>query len=326
MITQDEFIKKHNLKESDYYQENEWLYILNLKKNEFNKSVIKELPSKIEFTKNCDCDITIEEIEKISSDVIFNNKGEVKIYYTKEISENVVFNNNGNVEIDYVKEISKNVIFNNNGNVEIDYVEEFLENVVFNNNGNLNLGSCEDPCLPILKKIHSSVKFINKIDIYLNNIIDRIPEGISFNNKGSISARFIKEISENVIFENGEDLYLYELEKIHPSVKFINGRNINFYCNTNKNKILKGLIFSNKGSIFISRNVEYISDIIFNNDNNVRFGMINNGGNIKFGMKPIISQNVHFNNKGFVENKPFNVPKFLDPEKYLNKMIKQIYK
>ena len=275
MITHEEFIKEYNLVNgSDYFQNNEWLYILNLKKD-FN-IIIDELPSKIEFTKNCNINITLKNIKKIPP--------------------NVIFNNNGNVGIPYVEEISENVIFNNNGEVHLlgDLVSK-----------DYNIGK--------LKKIHPSVKFINTGNIYLYNIIDKIPSGVVFENIGGVGLHHVKEISENVIFSNSGNLYLSELEEVHPSVKFINKGDI--YFNYGVNKIPKGLIFNNRGNVIIPKTIEYISDIIFNND-----------GNVEFEEKPVISQNVHFNNKGIIKNKPINIPDFLDPEKYLNKMIKQLSK
>jgi len=234
MITHEEFIKKHNLKESDYYQENGWLYILNLKKEELSRSVIKDLPSKIKFTKDCNSYIILSKnIKKTPPDVIFNNKGCVRILYVEEISENVIFNNDGNL---YLGE-------------DVNY-----------KNYNYNLGK--------LKKIHPSVKFTNNGYIYFSNIINKIPSEIVFNNIGDISIYYVKEISENVTFENDGNLFLGQLEKVHPSVKFINKGNINFDFYVNK--IPKGMIFNNNGNVYTSIDMEYISeDVIFNNEGDV---------------------------------------------------------
>jgi len=58
MITQENFIKEYNfIKYIDYYQENGWLYILDFNIYGIGVSLIKELPSKIKFTENCDVNI-----------------------------------------------------------------------------------------------------------------------------------------------------------------------------------------------------------------------------------------------------------------------------
>ena len=232
MITHKRFIKKYDLKKSDYYQENEWLYIYNLRVNEIK---INELPSKIEFTKECDTHITFT------------------------------------VFLENIKIIPSDVIFNNNGNVEIDYVEEILENVVFNNNGHVRLGSFFDKYkTEELKKIHPSVKFTNNGDIYLGGIIDKIPKEISFNNKGNITICFVKEISENVTFSNNGKLKFYgKLEKIHPSVNFINNGDISFEDDIIE--IPSGVTFNNIGKVDLYYIKKILENVIFNNEGDVIF-------------------------------------------------------
>ena len=108
MITHEKFIKKHNLKESYYYQENGWLYILKL--DEFFEYIrIKELPSKIKFTENCNHNIIIEKIKKIPPDVIFNNGGDVEFKNQEVIfSKGFRFNNKGEVKnLSILKNIPK---------------------------------------------------------------------------------------------------------------------------------------------------------------------------------------------------------------------------
>ena len=202
MITHEEFIKKYNIEKYDYYQKNGWLYL----KNDYIIKIVDELPSKIEFIKKYNNDITIVNIKKIPSDVIFNNDRDVKI----------------------------------------PYVEEISENVIFNNKGDLYLGE--------LKKVHSSVKFINDGFIYFYYGTNKIPKGIIFNNRGGVNVSNVKKISENVIFNNG-------------------------------------------GHVILNRNI-----------------------------KVVFSKGVKFNNKGDIINVPIYVPKFLDPKKYLNKMIEQLFK
>jgi len=287
MMTHEEFIKKHNLSIRRYYQKNGWLYVnfYSLRDDEYYYNEIKfyDLPSKIEFTEECDFDIILD-IEKIPPDIIFNHRGDVEILYAEEISENVVFNNLGDVHLGY------------------DFDRYILP----------PLGRK----LMKIYQIHPSVKFKNVGNVYLGDIINKIPKEISFDNKFNVFCFFIKEISENVIFNNKGNLFFKDIEKIHPSVKFINGGNIDFsYKSSSVKKNLKELTFSNNGNVKISKNIEHISNINFNNN-----------GNVEFEGKPVISQEVYFNNKGIVINKPINIPKFLDPEKYLNKMLKQIYK
>ena len=206
-----------------------------------------------------------------------------------------------NISIEKIKKIPPDVVFNNKGNVDILHAEEISENVVFNNDGSLLLGD-----LPFykdydlekfikLKKIHPSVKFTNNGYVFFSCIVYKIPSGIVFNNKG--------------------DLYLGELKKVHSSVKFINDRFIYFYYGTNK--IPKGIIFNNRGGVNVS-NVKKISEnVIFNNGGHV---ILNRN------IKVVFSKGVKFNNKGDIINVPIYVPKFLDPKKYLNKMIEQLYK
>ena len=186
MITHEEFIKKYDLfRRRKCYQKNGWLYIRNFYIYEDEKyETFFELPSKIEFTRDCNFDIKLD-VEKIPPDVIFNNRGHVEIYYAEEISENVLFNNDGV----------------------------------------LRLGDYKGPIFQILKKIHPSVKFINNGDVYLGDIIDKIPKEISFNNKGDVYAFFIENFSENVIFNNGGDIIL------------------------NKPVFSKGVKFNNKGIV-----------------------------------------------------------------------------
>ena len=128
MITHEEFIKKYNLKEGDYYQQNEWLRILYL--NDFKDIIrIKELPSKIEFTNKCNTKIILRT-KKIPSDVIFNNDGHMEVINVEEISENVIFNNNGDLLLGNLKDfnigklnkIHPSVKFTNNGCVYL-YIE-----------------------------------------------------------------------------------------------------------------------------------------------------------------------------------------------------------
>ena len=342
MITQEEFIKKYNFKESDYYQENGWLYILNLR-----RSVFQKLPSKIEFTEKCN-DILLEFITKIPSDVIFNNNGRVIIRHVKEISENVVFNNNnevtlgeedkrynigkfkkihpsvkftnnGHVCLYNMIKIPSGIVFNNKRNVYLYHVKEISKNVIFNNNGSLYFYE--------LERVHSNVKIENgeSVVVILNNYINSLPKGIVFSNKGKVEVpENIKYIPENVIFNNDGFLLLGGLEKVDPTVKFINKGDIFFGFHINNkineiNKIPKGIVFNNKGNVIISSNIKYISEnVIFNNDGDVKFE----------NQKVIFSKGVRFNNKGKIENVSLlkNIPEFLDSKKYLNKMIKQLYK
>jgi len=279
MITHEEFIKKHNLKESYYYQENGWLYILKLARFSYPEYItIEELPSKIKFTEKCNHSIIIEKIKKIPPDVIFNNRGYVKIYYVEEISKNVIFNNRGFVELG-------------------DFVDR-------NNIGKL-------------KKIHPSVKFINNGDVFLHSIINKIPSGIVFNNKWDVRLYYVEEISENVTFSNDGDLSLCKLKKVHPNVEFINKKDIYFDYGCSS-KIPEGIIFNNKRNVKVHYIKEISENVVFNNDGDVEF---------KY-QKVIFSKGVRFNNKGKIEDLPFlkNIPKFLDPKKYLNKMIEQMYK
>jgi len=352
MITHKKFIKKHNLKKSDYYQENGWLRILHLNGFE-DKIKIKELPSKIEFTKNCNCNIVIEKIKKIPSNVIFNNNGHVNIIYVEEILRNVVFNNNGSLVLgdelskdynigklkkihpsvkfintgsiylyDIIDKIPNRIVFNNKGDIFLRRIEEISENVVFNNDGSLFLGDLPfykdyDPGkLEELKKIHSSVKFTNNGYIFLNCIVYEIPSGIVFNNKGDLEFFHVKEISENVTFSNNGKLKFYgKLEKIHPSVNFINNGDISFEDDIIE--IPSGVTFNNIGKVDLYYIKKILENVIFNNEGDVIFNPR---------QKIIFSKGVKFNNKGNIVNIPINISKFLDLKMYLNKMIKQIYK
>jgi len=267
MITHEEFIKKHNLKMSDYQlYDSGWLYVYNLRVKDI---IIDELPSKIKFTEECNTHIALNDIKKIPPKVVFYN----------------------------------------NGYLDVVSVEEISEDVVLNNGSDLHLGK-------LLKKVHPTVEIANKGDIIYYGY--KIPKGIRFINKGDIDIEFVKEISENVIFNNDGNLLLEKLEKIDPTVEFANDGHISF--NYTASKIPKGMIFNNKGSVYVNNVKEISENVIFNNDWDVVFNK----------QKVIFSKGVRFNNKGDVVDMDIDlfmsIPKFLDPKKYLNKMIEQLYK
>ena len=133
-----------------------------------------------------DGNVSLESLNKITTDIIFNNSGDVNLYFLNKITTNIEFNNKGDVNLYFLNKITTNIIFNNSGYVDLYSLKEITTNITFNNNG----------------------------FVYLNSL-KKITTNIEFNNKGNVSLYSLNEITTNVIFNNKGFVYLYSLKEIN---------------------------------------------------------------------------------------------------------------
>ena len=88
--------------------------------------------------------VSLDSLNKITTNVTFNNSGNVYLNSLEEITTNITFNNSGNVSLNSLEEITTNITFNNSGYVYLDSLKEITTNIIFNNKGDVYLDSLKE--------------------------------------------------------------------------------------------------------------------------------------------------------------------------------------
>jgi len=100
-----------------------------------------------------------------------------------------------------------------------------------------------------LKKLPENITFDNKGYVYLPNL-EKLPENTKFTNGGGVDLGRIKELPENTTFANKGYVYLRNLKKLYENITFANGGSVYLH---NLKELPETTKFANGGYVGLNR-------------------------------------------------------------------------
>jgi hypothetical protein len=109
--------------------------------------------------------------------IVVEDLSRIDIYSIAELPPNVVFLNRGDIRLLFLKSISSNTVFQNLGFVYFPDVKSVSPGTEFKNSSYVSL--------PSLQTLPPGVEFQNKWDVYLDSL-QSLPPDVVFQNKGDV--------------------------------------------------------------------------------------------------------------------------------------------
>jgi|688.fasta_scaffold534071_2 hypothetical protein len=96
--------------------------------------------------------------------------------------------------------------------------------------------------------------------------LDSIPEGVEFENIGSVFLQFLETLPKGIKFSNDGPVVLGSLKSLPKETQFINRGGVSL---KNIKELPDGIEFNNKGTVSLNSLTSLPKNIIFNNSSNV---------------------------------------------------------
>jgi hypothetical protein len=278
--------------------------------------------------------ISLDDIESIPPNTLFQETGSIFLDGIKEIPEGVIFNNRGCLWLNRCEKIHSETVFNNQGYLKLRSLLNIPEGFVFNNTGNIDLKS-----LVYLPLVDDEKIFINKQDVQVRdsnyllaiNFFETIWKPVKSSNSG-ISESFFTE-NEKTGQDELKKIFIHKLKESDYEFEEVDGR---ITVNSENNVWIDGylsipdgtrfvgnssvhldfleylgndILFENGGSVYLQNALEIGSGVVFRNGDDVFLSKIKsvpgntvfeNTGDIVIDYLERIPKNLLFKNTGIV--------------------------